>query len=204
MQHRRVRGLAAAAPILLEMIERQEGLAGGYYTGIATIADGTAALGEGGGRRGGAARGRVAIDAPGTIGLAHSRSNSGGDVAWAHPFIACDDSLAYIANGAAATSRPHRRQRGRAATWRPAGTVTPRVADEAHRPYPVLEDGRCVHVSDVMAHAIEERWRPAGAGLRGHRAAFLELPAEIVGLFITPTHRQEHLRRTLHHAHVCR
>ena len=33
-------GTEPAAPLLLEMIERQEGLAGGYYTGIVTLADG--------------------------------------------------------------------------------------------------------------------------------------------------------------------
>ena len=33
-------GNQSAAPILLEMLERQEGFAGGYYSGIATIASG--------------------------------------------------------------------------------------------------------------------------------------------------------------------
>ena len=69
-------GTEPAAPILLELIERQEGLAGGFYTGIATIHQGklhwrkvvgdcARLLGE-----------TDAQDLPGTIGLAHSRSNS--------------------------------------------------------------------------------------------------------------------------------
>ena len=33
-------GNQPAAPILLEMLRKQEGLAGGYYTGIATIHEG--------------------------------------------------------------------------------------------------------------------------------------------------------------------
>ena len=33
-------GTKTAAPILLEMMKREEGFAGGYYTGLATIHEG--------------------------------------------------------------------------------------------------------------------------------------------------------------------
>ena len=97
-------GTRRAAPVLLEMIERQEGLAGGFYTGLATVEAGRLywrkVVGD-------LAELRKCPDAeqlPGSVGVAHSRSNSGGDVEWAHPFISCEDMVAYIANGSAGVS----------------------------------------------------------------------------------------------------
>ncbi len=163
-----------ATPILLEMIEAQEGLAGGYYTGIATIDDGrihwakvvgdTACL-----------RATIdPLDLPGTIGLAHSRSNSGGDCDWAHPFIACADSLAYVANGS----------RGCFEQLIDDSSVARRLEADGHQFTAV--GGRCVHVSDVTAHAIGAGLNESPDPLDAIETVFLDLPSEVVGLFITP------------------
>jgi len=178
-------GPADAAPILLDMLEAQEGLAGGYYTGIATIHDGKLHYAKVVGDVG---RLRVETDAerlPGSLGLAHSRSNSGGDSRWAHPFIACDDGLAYIANGSLGYWADDPR----------LPEAAQRLAEEGHRyravhdgpigRYPVLRDGTCVHMSEVMAHAIEAALTRLGDPEAAVREAFLKLPSEIVGLCIT-------------------
>jgi len=181
-------GSERAAPILLELIERQEGLAGGYYTGIATIHEGRLhwrkVVGD-------CARLREETDAddlPGSIGLAHSRSNSGGDRRWSHPFIACDDSLAYIANGAMLYFDDRTDTGAAARALEADGHVLTAVADGRVGRYPSLEGGRSVHVSDVMAHAIEAELAAGTEPCEAIRRVFLDLPAEIVGLFITPTH----------------
>lgn len=185
-------GSEPAAPILLELIQRQEGLAGGFYTGIATIDD----------------RGKLhwrkvvgdcarlldetdAADLPGAIGLAHSRSNSGGDWRWSHPFIACHDTLAYIANGSMGCFEG-RTDTAAAAQRLDAGAHDlTAVADEQIGKYPSLFGGGSVHVSDVMAHVIEWHLDEGREPEDAIRQAFLELPAEIVGLFIAPAHPEQ-------------
>jgi hypothetical protein len=181
-------GSERAAPILLEMLERQEGLAGGYYTGVATVHGGKLSYAK---VVGDTARLRAETDAedlPGTIGLAHSRSNSGGDEEFAHPFIACEERLAYVAVGSM----------GHWAGDDRLGQGAQRLADAGHRfravhkgqigSYPMLRDGTCVHMSDVMAHAIEAALDELGDPEAAIRTAFLELPSEIVGLYVTPAH----------------
>ena len=177
-----------AAPILLEMIEAQEGLAGGYYTGVATIDDGRIHWAK---VVGDCACLRATIDPldlPGTIGLAHSRSNSGGDCGWSHPFIACADSVAYIANGSRGCFDQLIDDSGAARRLEAQGHQFTAVADEQIGSYPALPGGRSVHMSDVMAHAIEARLSDSPDPLDAIESAFLDLPSEVVGLFITPPH----------------
>ncbi|MGI5819502.1 MAG: hypothetical protein ACOX9R_15540 [Armatimonadota bacterium] len=181
-------GTERAAPILLDLIERQEGLAGGYYTGIATIHEGTLhwrkVVGD-------CARLREATDAddlPGTIGLAHSRSNSGGDWLWSHPFVSCNDRVAYIANGSRGYFEERVDNSEAARQLEADGHAYTAVADRQIGRYPSLDGGRSVHMSDVMAHAIEANLDAGREPQDAIRQAFLDLPAEIVGLFVTPTH----------------
>ena len=185
-------GSRHAAPLLLDMLEAEEGLAGGYYTGIATIHEGQLhyrkVIGD-------TARLRELTDAaslPGTIGIAHSRSKSGGDVEWGQPFIACDGSggvghetLAYLANGGLGYYKDLNDHSAVARELAEAGHVFRAVSDEPIGQYPILPDGRGVHVSDVMAHAIDHELAATGDPEEAIRRAFIRMPAEIVGLYIT-------------------
>ena len=178
-------GTEPAAPILLDMLEREEGLAGGYYTGVATIHDGVLHY-----RKvvGDTARLRAVTDAedlPGNIGLAHSRSNSGGDHEWSHPFIGCDDRLAYIANGSTGKWKDDPRLQEGAQRFADAGHQYRAVHKGQIGGYPMLDDGRCVHISDVMAHGIGDALDRLGDPEQAIREAFLDMPSEIVGMFIS-------------------
>ena len=179
-------GSEPAAPILLDLIERQEGLAGGYYTGIATIHEGKIHWAKVVGDTAVLRNETGAEDLPGTIGLSHSRSKSGGDWLWSHPFVTSDDGVAYIANG----SRGYYEERvdnGAAARRLEAeGCAYTAVANEQIGKYPALDGGRSVHMSDVMAHAIDVNLKAGHQEEDAIRQAFLDLPAEIVGLFVTP------------------
>ena len=80
-------GIRPAAPILIEMIRRQEGLAGGYYTGLATIHEGRIHYVKLTGDVDRLLAETDALSLPGTIGIIHSRSKAGGGDEWAHPFV---------------------------------------------------------------------------------------------------------------------
>jgi glucosamine 6-phosphate synthetase-like amidotransferase/phosphosugar isomerase protein len=194
-------GDKSAAPILLEMLEREEGLAGGFYTGIATIHDGRLHHAKVVGDVATLRQQTNAMSLPGTIGIAHGRTPSGGGREWAHPFVDAEEQLAYLANGslgfyeattdltAAARSLPPARQTFRSAQDQTAGESQTRLAD-----------GRAVHISDVMCQLVAEQMQQhavsaAGEGTvasgvsRGSCAealvrVFEDWPAEIVALCV--------------------
>lgn len=76
------------------MTARQEGFAGGYYTGLATIAQGKLHYRKVIGDVATLIRETDAMDLSGTVGIVHSRSKSSGDVGWVHPFINCTGRMA--------------------------------------------------------------------------------------------------------------
>lgn len=179
-------GSRLAAPVLLEMIERQEGLAGGFYAGLAAVEPGSLHWAKVVGLVADLRKKTSAERLPGCVGIAHSRSKSGGDAEWAHPFVACFESVAYVANGSAGVWKDH-----------PSRKVIPnRLAREGHRyhaisnrpvgTYPTLEDGRSVHVSDVMAHFVEDILQKTGNPEKAIATAMIEMPSEVVGLFVSP------------------
>ena len=77
-----------AAPILLEMLKKQEGFDAGFYTGIATIHEGKIYYAKVVGDTDTLIQQTNAASLPGTIGIAHSRTPGGADEEnkWAHPF----------------------------------------------------------------------------------------------------------------------
>lgn len=179
-------GKRLAAPILLEMLERQEGLAGGFYAGLAVTEPGSLHWAKVVGVVADLRKRTSAEHFPGCVGIAHSRPNLGGDAEWAHPFVACFESVAYLANGDPGIWKDH-----------PSRKLIPnRLAREGHRfhavsteaieKYPALEDGRRVHNSDVMAHFVEEKLQRIGEPEKAIASAMIEWPAEIITLVISP------------------
>ena len=95
-------GTKPAAPILIDMLRREEGFGGGYYTGIATIHEGKLHYAKLTGDVQRLVDLTEAASLPGTVGIIHGRSNSGGGDEWAHPFIGMRDGVpvqAYAGNG---------------------------------------------------------------------------------------------------------
>jgi len=91
-------GNKRAAPILIDMLRREQYIDGGMSTGIATIHDGklyyTKVLGD----VDVLLRETDALNFPGTVGIAHSRPG-GNYVSHAHPFVDKDEKLAVVLNG---------------------------------------------------------------------------------------------------------
>lgn len=180
-------GTKDAAPILWTMMARESGYGGGYYSGLATISDGklysAKVLGD--------------LDRlekkypesrsfPGTIGIIHSRSNSGGDDAWSHPFISNDNTLAYVANGAMGyyAAKSAEKRDAVAQQLEHEGIKYVSAADPVGS-YPRLSNGQGVHTSEVMAHLIRKYISEGKDPEAAIRTAFENYPSEIVGLTIT-------------------
>jgi hypothetical protein len=92
-------GTKPAAQVLSEMQRRQESVFGGFYSGIATCENGRLyrerSVGSFENLTDHVARGLL----PGTIGIAHSRTNSGGGVSWAQPRLNLQETIATVGNG---------------------------------------------------------------------------------------------------------
>ena len=106
-------GERRAAPILLEMLKREEGFEGGYSTGIATLHEGKIYYAKLVGDVDRLTSLTEAASLPGNIGIIHSRSGGREGAEWAHPFIAKKNGeivTAYIANGAQGFFRQFKRK----------------------------------------------------------------------------------------------
>lgn len=177
-------GPGKTARILCEMLEREAGLAGGYYTGIATMdgnrlyslkAIGDIDLFE---------QTTDAMELPGSMGIVHSRSKSGGDWHWGHPFVSNDGKIAYIVNGAIGPFEPFCNPGAIAQSLKDQGVVfETETADDL--PYPKLENGHSVHSSEIMCHLIRRNKTEGKSLAEAMKESFLQYPAEIVGLSIT-------------------
>ena len=170
-----------AAPILIELMKRQSGYGGGSYTGLATIHEGKIYYAKVIGDVDRLVAETNAMELPGTIGILHSRSNSGGDWKWSHPFISNDESFAYVANGSAGSFRDVERRDVMTQMLEKKG-VKFTSAGPAIEHYPRLSDGQGVHVSETMCHLADYYIKEGCTPVEGLRKAFLTDPAEIVAL----------------------
>ena len=181
-------GKRNAAPILTEMMRKQEGYGGGYYTGITTHDGVKLHTAKVVGDMNNFVNETDGLNFAGTIGFLHSRSKSGGDKEWAHPFVTAKGDMAYIANGAAGVflTDESRKKCSKLATELEAkGYVFSSKVKEVIGDYPTLPDGTAIHSSDLIcqyiAYLVDE-------GMEIDEAmsyAISELPSEVVGLVIS-------------------
>lgn len=181
-------GTRRAAPVLLEMLEREEGLAGGYYTGLATVHEGRVHWRKVVGDLAELRRSTDAEDLPGEVGVAHGRPKCGGGAEWAHPFVGCDEALAYIANGSSGVWDKNPRRPGTVRRLEREGHRFRSACAEPGENNLRLQDGSAVHMSEVMSHRIEELLHDSGSPETALQSAFLDLPAEIVALCVFAGH----------------
>ncbi|MBM4079891.1 MAG: hypothetical protein FJ278_09345 [Planctomycetes bacterium] len=177
-------GTKPAAAILLDLLEKQEGLAGGYYTGVATIHDGQIHYRKVVGDVAALRRETDAESLPGVIGIGHSRTPSGGDVEWAHPFIDCTGRMAYVAQGSRGFFEKRVNLAAAGDELLAKGHRFRSASVEKVGAYPVLRDGQCVHISDILCHAVEDARAKGSDLLEAMRRAYMRWPGEIVGMAI--------------------
>ena len=186
-------GTHRAAPILIEMMKKQEGFLGGYYTGIATVHEGKIYYAKLTGDVDRLTALTNAASLPGTVGIIHSRSKSGGGDKWAHPFVTPDENgepyLAYVANGASGffnTDENKVKNKLLAESLMDGGYTFDSLDAIKDSIYTTVRGGMSVHMSDVMCQLVARNMKEHGLSAPiAMKEAFLERPSEIVGLLLT-------------------
>lgn len=151
-------GSKRAAPVLLEMIRREQAFDGNCSTGIATIHDGKLYHRKIVGDVDTLIRETDALDLPGTIGFAHSRDGgvpgAAGDIELAHPYLSMDGEMCVVSNGTTPQDQytPQRnaavQKLGDAGFQFRTGTMGP-------SPWPRLRNGMAVGTGEVRVHLID-------------------------------------------------
>jgi glucosamine--fructose-6-phosphate aminotransferase (isomerizing) len=180
-------GNDSAAEILLKMMEKQEGFGGGYYSGIATLHEGKIYHAKVVGNFETLRKETDAANFPGSVGIAHSRPKLGGGIEWAHPFVNDSESIAYLANGHPGFFADAENEKKIISKLLQHGQEFRSASTELrteHSLYPELPDGRVLHSTEVMCHLISLYNEQEKNSLEAMRKAFVDYPAEIVGLSI--------------------
>ena len=183
-------GNRPAAPILIDMIRSQEGFNAGFYTGIATMHQGKIYYAKLTGDTDRLVSLTDAAKLPGTVGIIHSRTRSGGGDGWAHPFVGYKNGevdCAYVANGAAGYFKNLVPKAAEIAAEleRSGYPMNCKLEGEKRASYPILPDGRSVHMSDVMCQLITRNIARGGDPVSSMGDAFCRMPSEIVGLMLS-------------------
>ena len=176
-------GRKRAAPVLIEMARKQEGFAGGFYTGIATVSDGAIHCAKVIGDLSVLLQSTDAADFPGSVGILHSRTRSGGGRDWAHPFVSSSGRLAYMSHGDVGAFRSLWDDSDVAVELFGKGVDFTSREPSSQGDYEMaLPDGSVVHGGEVMCNLIED----AGTGdpSQDLSHAFSRFPAEIAGAMV--------------------
>ena len=149
-------GTKRAAPILIEMLKKQEFFDGGLSTGIATVHEGKLYWAKILGSADDLAKKTDALNLPGTVGIIHSRPDDDFFVN-AHPFIGEDEKTALVENGNVFRDERLIKIRDDIINTLLDDGVDFYSAKETDRigGNQLLPDGRCVSYDDVYVRYIE-------------------------------------------------
>lgn len=185
-------GTKPAAPILIEMMRKLEGLDSGFYTGIATIYEGKIYYAKVAGDLEQLLKSTDAAALPGNIGFIHSRTPGpkelGDFVGVAHPFTTEKDGqvrTALIMNGCggifkntfdvSGIAQRMLKQGYTLKSWHPTVGNTP------------LPSGGFVHGTDVRCQLTDSKIVAGVDMAEALQETFTEMPCEAVGLALSVT-----------------
>ena len=178
-------GNRPAAPILFRMIQQQEALGGGHYTGIATVSDGVIHLRKVIGPASELLRRYPdVLSLPGTVGIAHSRTPGFDSDAWAQPFLSHDEQVIYCANGIHGIFQSND-YKSAYLKDKADGIVYRTAVRQESSSYPVMDDGFCVHSSEVMANLIRRLYLSDAPFRQTLADAIAVLPSEVAALALS-------------------
>ena len=151
-------GSRQAAPVLIEMLRKQEGLDSGFFTGIATLHEGKIYYAKAAGDLDHLLATTNAASLPGTVGIIHSRTPGKPDDNWAHPFVTCQKGepvIAFATNGIAGCRGEEYQKIVREDAWmlRNAGFSYTSVRPASGKRLD-MGDGTMIHPSEVQTHYI--------------------------------------------------
>ena len=183
-------GKKSAAPFLIDSLGRIEGIWGGFYTGLVTNDNGVLRMGK--------VLGNLRVwkekysvkDFPGFSGLIHSRTNSGGDERWGHPFVGSSGKVAIISQGCgglfAGESNPKFEKWGNEMLEK--GKVFSSGIFDLPKRYPVLSDGGQVHSAEVAVQAVEYYYEKLNDPFEAVKQVQQVLTNEAASLFLFADH----------------
>lgn len=176
-------GQGEAAPILVEMQRRQEFIFGGFSTGIVTSLHNRIYRQRALGSIDAFERSADLSSLPGTIGIAHSRTDDGGGIEWAQPRLDSHEQIASVGNGiggalgnAAATAAVANRLAADGFEFRTR-------SDSAKLNAVELADGTFVHGGEVALAATAAHFATTNSFESAIRA--VNLRSESVGMYLT-------------------
>ena len=173
-------GTKQAAPIIVEMLRKQEGWDSGYYTGIATIHEGRLYMEKDATDLKTLLQKTDITKLPGTVGFIHGRSRGGDDYRYAHPFISTNRKIAYIANGWGGIFKEDKAKLPE--IYERLTNLGYRFTSLLEGDYKQLPGGKKVHGSDLKCQNINY-YMDNGLGIvDAMEAAYCERGAEIVSL----------------------
>ena len=168
-------GKKPAAPVLLEALKKTEGFWAGFYTGMATCDNGQLFFEKCTGYTGIFEKEYDLKLLPGTTGIIHSRTDSGGGANRAHPFVGTEKITALISQGTLGVFTP---------LCSRAAEVARRLYDDGRRlrsgssndgvrpnPQFIMPDGNQVSFSDVVVNEIEREYMLHGDIVKAMRQA---------------------------------
>ena len=176
-----------AAPVLLRMGERMQGLWSGFYTGIGVLgSDGVIRHHKTTGYSKYWRERFTTDDLPGTMGFFHSRTNSGGDARYAHPFVSSDGSVMLAGQGSSgifADRDPKIIQIGNMLLDEGI-RFSSRDDSLNFKKYQVLKDGSQVHVSDIVCEYAAYLFKKIGDPLKTVQKTGTDILEEAISLYI--------------------
>ncbi len=186
-------GTRPAAPILIEMLRKQEGLNAGFYTGMATVCDGKIYYRKLVGDLQNLLDNTDVASLPGTVGFIHGRTPGDGDKEWGHPFVGERNGeivTAYTLNGSAGCFKDNSLNVKIAEMLLEKGYhFRSRTFEKLQKEtVPPLFDGSAVHASEIMSNLILHKLNQGMETAAAMEEAMCEYPKEVVGLLLTVEH----------------
>ncbi len=189
-------GTKRAAPLIIEMLRKTEGIDAGCYTGIATLHEGKIHYRKLAGNLDRLLAETDCLDLPGNIGIIHSRTPGGhnGDN-WAHPFTYEKDDktkLALVFNGiGGCCKKTPQNLPGKIREFLSSGyELKSRGIYDGKEKHLVQcdDDGNMYHLGDIIAQNIakkvfEEKMTVTDAAAKSYE----ELDGEHIGLLLSVT-----------------
>jgi len=177
-------------PVITTLLEagiRMEGLWSGYYTGLGVLGDDRLirSFKTTGWSKYWQERFHT-DELQGTMGMFHSRTGSGGDARYAHPFLSNDQSTLLCSQGSAGHFKNNIADIEKIGNHLLDSGIHFASADwqVPIRKYPMLKDGSQVHVSDIVCEYAAQLFRDSGDALGSIRQTALDILEEAVSLFI--------------------
>ena len=151
-------GSKQAAPILLEMLRRQEAFDGDMSTGIATIHEGKLHYRKITGTVDEMIAKTDVLELPGTIGIAHTRPSVSTDGIPYHPFLNPEKTLALVTNGTTPATRyaPQWTEAARKLVAAGYDFVHKNPQKDGQKKHPYLDDtGEFLYTAELRALLVD-------------------------------------------------